>query len=135
VPPGAQRRDGSGREADTGGRAVDLKTIQKMTADKLRDELTKYPDVTGVSALKKDKLVALLCDKLGIDMHAHAAAAIDKTAIKKAIRALKKERDAATVAKDLKHATEIRHKIHREKHRLRRAIQLADLAAAKRGSA
>jgi hypothetical protein len=115
---------------------VDLKAIQKMTADKLREELTaKFPDVTGVSALKKDKLVALLCEKLGIDMHAHAAAAIDKTAIKQGIRALKKERDAATAAKDLERATALRHKIHKEKHRLRRAIQLADIAATKGTSA
>jgi len=114
---------------------VDLKSIQKMTADKLREELSQYPDLTGLSALKKDKLVALLCQKRGIDMHAHAAAAIDKTSIKQVIRALKKEREAATAAGDSKRATEIRHKIHHEKHKLRRAVKLADMAAAKRGAA
>ena len=112
---------------------MDLKTIQKMTADKLREELARYPDLTGLTALKKDKLVDLLCQKLGIDQHAHAKAAIDKTAIKQAIRALKKERDAASLAKDKVRATELRHKIHHEKHRLRRAIQVADQAAAKHG--
>jgi hypothetical protein len=70
---------------------VDYKTISKMTAAQLRDQLaSQYPDVTGVSAMKKEKLVDILCNKLGIDRHTHAAAAIDKTAIKQSIRQLKK---------------------------------------------
>src|SRR5262245_28953999 len=79
---------------------VDYKTVANMTAKQLREQLANYPDVSGVTAMKKDRLVVVLCDKLGIDRHAHAAAGIDKTAIKKQIRSLKKERDAALASKD-----------------------------------
>lgn len=109
---------------------MDYKTLSKMTATQLREQLAEYPDVSGVTAMKKDKLVETLCAKLGIDRHAHGTTAIDKPSIKKRIRALKKERDAAIAAKDLKKAHEVRHAIHKEKHRLRRAVKQADIAAA-----
>ena len=110
---------------------MDFKEIQKMTAVKLREVLTeKFPDVTGVSALKKEQLVVLLADKLGIDRHAHGVVAVDRTAIKQQIRALKKERDAALAAHDGKKLHEIRHAIHKQKHILRRAVRDAEIAAA-----
>ena len=110
---------------------MDFNAVRKMTAVQLREQLAKYPDVAGVTAMKKDKLIGLLCKKLGIDPHAHAAAAgINKTAIKQQIRALKKERDAAKQAHDMKQLAEIRHRIHRQKHLLRRAVKEADIAAA-----
>jgi hypothetical protein len=109
---------------------LDYKTISKMTAVQLREQLAKYPDVTGVSAMKKDRLVEILCAKLGIDRHTHGTAAIDKTPIKQRIRALKKERDAAMAAKDAPKLREVIHAIHKEKHRLRRAVKQADIAAA-----
>jgi hypothetical protein len=111
---------------------LDYKTIAKMTAGQLRDQLAQYPDITGASAMKKEKLVDLLCSKLGIDRHAHAAAGIDKTAIKQQIRNLKKERDAALAGKDAAKLTKIHHALHAERHKLRRAVKLADAAAAKR---
>lgn len=111
---------------------MDYKTISKMTAVQLREQLAaQYPDVTGVSAMKKDKLVEVLCSKLGIDRHSHAAASIDKTAIKQAIRQLKKDRDAAMGSKDGKKMAEIHHAIHKQRHMLRRAVKVADAAAAR----
>jgi hypothetical protein len=95
----------------------------------LREELAKHPDVTGVSAIKKERLVELLCQKLGIDTHVHAQAAVDKTGIKKQIRALKQQRAAALEAHDLAKLAEIRHKIHKQRHLLRRAVKEAELAA------
>jgi cell division protein FtsX len=108
---------------------VDYKSIAKMTAVQLREQLAKYPDVTGVSAMKKEKLVDLLAAKLGIDKHAHGVVAVDKTSIKQAIRALKKQRDEAMTAKDAKKLTAIHHAIHKQKHLLRRAVKEADVAA------
>lgn len=111
---------------------MDYHEIQKMTAVKLREVIgEKYPDMSGLSAKKKDELVEILADKLGIDRHAHAAVGIDKTSIKQRIRALKKERDEALAARDSGRATEIRHAIHKQKHILRRAVKQADLAAAR----
>ena len=109
---------------------MDYKTIAKMTAAQLREKLAQYPDVAGVTAMKKEKLVDLLAAKLGVAKHTHAEVALDKTAIKKAIRALKKQRDEAMAAKDYKQLATIHHAIHKQKHALRRAVELAEAAAA-----
>ena len=109
---------------------MDYNTVRKMTAVQLRERLAQYPDITGVSAMKKEQLVPLLCRQLGIDMHVHATAAINKTEIKQKIRVLKKERDAAAKAHDLAKLAEIRHRIHKQRHHLRRAVKEADIAAA-----
>lgn len=108
---------------------MDYKSISKMTAAHLREQLAKYPDVAGVTAMKKEKLVDLLCAKLGVAKHTHAEVALDKTSIKKQIRTLKKERDAAMEASDAKKLAAIHHAIHKQKHALRRAVELAVIAA------
>jgi hypothetical protein len=108
---------------------LDYKTVSKMTAAQLRDELSKDPDVTGVTSMKKDKLVEIYCEKHGIERHAHADLAIDKTAIKQAIRSLKKERDTALADRDPKKLAEVRHAIHKQRHLLRKAVEQAELAA------
>ena len=110
---------------------MDFQTVKKMTAEKLREELAKYPDMTGLSAMKKDELVKHMCDKLGIKRVVHAVPQLDKTPIKQAIRALKKERAAALAAHDHAKLADLRHKIHANKHKLRRAIKQADAAAAR----
>jgi hypothetical protein len=109
---------------------LDYKQVSKMTAAQLREQLAQYPDITGVSAMKKDRLVGLLCGKLGIDPHAHAATGIDKASIKQRIRALKKERDAALQAKDAGKLATVHHALHKQRHLLRRAVKVADAAAA-----
>jgi len=109
---------------------VDYNTVRKMTAVQLREQLAQFPEVTGVSVIKKEKLVEILCDKLRIDRHVHAAAAVNKTAIKQQIHALKKERDEARKVHDHAKLAEIRHRIHKQRHLLRRAVKEADIAAA-----
>ena len=110
---------------------MDYNAIRKMTAVQLREQLAKFPDVTGVSAMKKDALVELLSKRLGVTAHTHAEATVNKTAIKQQIRAFKKERDTAMLAHDKAKLAELRHRIHRQKHLLRRAIKEADMAAAR----
>jgi hypothetical protein len=111
--------------------AMDYQEIKKMTAVKLREEIaSRFPEEKGVSGMKKEQLVDLLADRLGIEKHAHGDVAIDKTAIKQKIRTLKKERDAALQAKDGAKLHEIQHAIHKQKHILRRAVREADTAAA-----
>jgi hypothetical protein len=110
---------------------LDYKAIRKMTAVQLREQLAKFPDVSGVSAMKKDALVELLSKKLGVSAHTHAEAQVNKTAVKQQIRALKKERDAAVLVHDKAKLAELRHRIHKQKHILRRAIKEADFAASR----
>jgi len=109
---------------------LDYQTVRKMTADKLREELAQYPDLTGLTAMKKDELVKHMCDKLGIQRVVHGTVQVNKTPIKQAIRALKKERAEALASHDHARLAELRHKIHANKHKLRRAVKQADRAAA-----
>ncbi len=105
--------------------------IQKMTAVKLRDAIAeKDPNMTGLSAKKKDELVDIYAGILGVEKHVHGELSIDKTAVKRKIRELKKERDAALEARDRARLSEIRHAIHKQKHILRRAVREAEIAAA-----
>lgn len=110
---------------------MDYREIKKMTAVKLREEIAaRDPDAKGLSGLKKEQLVDMLADKLGVEKHAHVELAIDKTSIKQKIRALKKERDAAVAARDRAKLHDIQHAIHKQKHILRRAVREAEIAAA-----
>ena len=104
--------------------------IQKMTATKLRETIAeKDPAITGLSAKKKEELVETLAGILGVEKHVHGELAIDKTAIKQKIRALKKERDAAREARERDKLRDVQHAIHKQKHILRRAVREAEIAA------
>lgn len=105
--------------------------IKKMTAVRLREEIhSRFPDIKGLTGMKKEQLVEVLADQLGIERHLRGTVAVDRTAIKQKIRALKKERDEALAAKDREKLAEIRHAIHKQKHILRRAVKEAEIAAA-----
>ena len=110
---------------------MDYNEIKKMTVVKLREVIAERdPSVQGLVGMKKEQLVDLLASKLGIEKHKHAAVAIDKTAVKQKIRALKKQREELAKAGDKHKLAEIRHAIHKQKHILRRAVREAAIAAA-----
>ncbi len=76
----------------------------------------------GYSTMHKDHLLSVLCKALGIEAHEHhEVKGIHKGHIKGQIRKLKVERDAALEIHDHKQLKLIRRKIHRLKHKLRRA--------------
>jgi hypothetical protein len=79
--------------------------------------------VQGYTQLNKEHLLAALCKALNIDMHVHhQVVGIDKSAIKGKIKQLKKQRDAALVAKDYVQLKRTRRKIHRLKRRIHKAM-------------
>jgi len=45
---------------------VELKELEKMKVDQLREEAAKLEGVEGVNAMKKQQLIDLLCEKLDI---------------------------------------------------------------------
>jgi len=98
--------------------------LQKATVVKLREMAKAYPELEGVSGMHKDQLVDALAHKLGIEIPHRVATGIDKTTIKKEIRALKKVRDEAVAAKDHPKAHDTRRKIHHLQHKLRRAVRV-----------
>jgi cysteinyl-tRNA synthetase len=90
----------------------------RKIADGIDHEATK-----GHSTMHKDKLLPAMCIALGIDTYVHhKVVGIDKTKVKSEIKDLKVKRTAAIEAKDYKQLKEIRDKIHKLKHTLRKSI-------------
>jgi hypothetical protein len=102
--------------------------LENMTVIKLRDEAKKIPDVKGLTGMKKDELIALLVDHLGIEVPEKQArpkkpvpsAPKTKESLKQKINELKGERDAARGAGDRKKSNVIRKRIHMLKRQLRK---------------
>ncbi len=79
-------------------------------------------DVQGYTQLNKEHLLEALCKALNIDMHVHHhVVGIDKTSIKKKIKALKIKRDEALKTGNLDDLKKIRREIHHLKNKLRKA--------------
>ncbi|UCH21983.1 MAG: Rho termination factor N-terminal domain-containing protein, partial [Deltaproteobacteria bacterium] len=97
------------------------KPLDKMTANELRELAKTIPDITGVHGMKKAELLAAIKEAKGIKEE--VAKKADKTVgeIKKKIKALKAERQAALEAKDKKMVKIYRRRISRLKKRTRRA--------------
>jgi len=104
---------------------MDYHELAKNTVSRLREMAKEhFPDLQGVGAIKKDKLVDMLADKLGIEKPHKVARGIDKSEIKAKIRALKKIRDEAVAAKDRAKLVETRRELHGLRRQLQRAVRL-----------
>lgn len=94
-------------------RVVDLREIAREI---------DHEAVRGYSTMHKDELVHALCIALGLEEHAHhEVVGLNKKKVKKQIRELKKERDAALEAHDHEQLKRTRRKIRRLKRRIRKA--------------
>lgn len=101
-----------------------LQELKKMTVVKLREEAMKYPDVKGASAMKKDDLIALLCEKLGIEPEEKKIVPpATKLSIKQQIKELKNMKQEAIARKDKAEAALYRQKIRTKKRHLRRILK------------
>jgi hypothetical protein len=103
---------------------MDYHELQKTTVSKLREMAKQYEDLEGVTGISKERLVDMLAGKMGIERPHKVVIGIDKGAIKAKIRALKKERDAALVAKDRVKLHAKRHELHKLRHQLRKATRV-----------
>lgn len=82
----------------------------------------EHEAVQGYTQLHKDQLLPALCKALGIDAHVHhEVVGIDKTAIKKKIRELKKKRDEILASKDHAQLTPVLRQIHHFKRKIHKA--------------
>ena len=97
---------------------MDYHALEKMTVTSLREEAKKYPDVKAATGMKKEELVDLLAEKMGIEKphkvhkHTHGHTPLDKPAIKKRMQALRAQRDAARGNADRKKLNILRKQIH-----------------------
>ena len=100
------------------------KELKHTTLTNLK-EIAKEIDheaVQGYTQMNKDHLLEAICTALGIEMHEHhEVVGINKSEIKKQIRAMKKKRDKALEDKDHDTLIKVRKEIKTLKTELRRA--------------
>ena len=101
--------------------------LEKMTAPKLRELANaKYPDITGVSGMKKEELVeAIIAEEVRLGLRpkeekTQATSAMGSSQLKTAIRGLKSARKAALDAQERAGLKTVRLQIKRMKRRLRK---------------
>ncbi len=106
---------------------MDWHELYKTRVKDLREMMKEHlPEVTGITAMKKDQLVELLAEKLGIEKpHKAVAKGLGKGALKAQIKERKVLRQQALGAKDHAELKKQRRAIHRLKRRLRRLAQTA----------
>lgn len=107
---------------------MDYQTLEKMTVIKLREEAKRFPDVKGVSGMKKEELISVLVEKLDIEIPQKktkaAAAPRNKAQMKEMILDLRAEKDAARAGGESKKKVAIlRKRIHTLRRQLRRMTQ------------
>jgi hypothetical protein len=97
------------------------KPLDKMTAKELRQVAKTIPEITGVHGMLKAELLAAIKKAKGIEDK--VVKKVDRSIkdIKKKIKTLKTERQAALEARDKKMATIYKRRISRLKKRTRRA--------------
>jgi len=104
---------------------MDLHEMEKKTVNDLREMAIKYEDIKGVSGLRKEELLEILCEKLGIDRHVHVPEGIGRRDIKARIKELKLKRKDALDKHDRAALATVRHEIKSNKRHLRRVIDRA----------
>ena len=98
--------------------------LSAMTVAELRKiaDGIEHEAVRGHSTMHKEKLLPALCQALGIEGHKHhVVVGVNKSQIKAEIRNLKKKRDSALAAKDVKDYRQTLREIHHLKNKLRNA--------------
>jgi hypothetical protein len=111
--------------AKKGEEAMDYHELEKMTVIKLREEAKKFPDLKGVTGMKKEELIHALVERLGIAVpdkkeRKDARSPLSKTSLKEKIKELRTAEVAARAEKNRKQADLLRRRIHQIKHRLRK---------------
>jgi len=104
---------------------MDIKTLEKMTVPKLRDEAMKFEDVIGAHGMNKTQLIEILKQKHGlIEKRTESEALIArKHAMKEKINTLKAEHEQARVAKNSEKADLVRERLRRQRRILKKLIR------------
>ena len=101
---------------------MDFHELNVMTVGQLREVAGGIEGLTGYTQMRKQQLLEQICRHLDIEMHEHHdVVGVNKGAIKREIRELKQQRDAALEAHDRDELRRVRRHIHRLKRQIRRA--------------
>ena len=106
--------------------AYTYEELKGKTIAELRDiaKDQSHEAVQGYSQMNKEHLLPALCTALGIDSHEHhLVSGIDKAALKRKIRELKTQRDAAIESGDHALLKSVRRHIHHLNHQIRSHMQ------------
>ncbi len=98
--------------------------LKKMNVSQLREvaKEIEHEAVQGYTQLNKEHLLEAICKALNLEMHVHhEVVGVDKGKIKSEIRAAKKIRDEAILAKKPEDIVKARRKIRNLKKQLRKA--------------
>ena len=112
------------------------KPLEKMTVKALREMAKEIPEITGVHGMKKEELLVAINEVRGVEAGTVKAdksikgKPVKKTGsttgeIKKQIKALKAQRQAALGTKDKKMATVYKRRISRLKKKSRKAAAVS----------
>jgi hypothetical protein len=103
---------------------MDYHELEKMTVIQLREEAKRFPDLKGVTAMKKEELMHVLVERLGVVVPEKKKTAlrapINKTDLKKQIAALREAKAAALAEHNRKRTDALRRRIHAARRRLRK---------------
>ena len=97
------------------------KPLEKMTVTDLREMAKEIPDIVGVHGMKKEELIVAIKKSKGIVDEPVKKTDATLGEIKKKIKAIKAQRQAAIGAKDRKMATIYKRRISKLKKKSRRA--------------
>jgi hypothetical protein len=108
---------------------MDLKTLERMTVLKLREEALKIPDLSGVRGMAKEELIRALAAAHGIDLSQRARGGGAKTELKKQIRGLKAQIADAIREKRRPDVKRLRRRVKHLKSQTRHLAKLKPAAA------
>ena len=97
------------------------KPLEKMTVTDLREMAKEIPEISGVHGMKKEELIVAIKRSKGIVDEPVKKADATIGEIKKKIKSIKSQRQAALEAKDKKMATVYKRRISRLKKKSRKA--------------
>jgi len=97
------------------------KPLEKMTVTDLRGMAKDIPEIVGVHGMRKEELISAIKKSKGIMDQPVKKADASLGEIKKKIKAVKAQRQAAIEAKDKKMATIYKRRISKLKKKSRRA--------------
>lgn len=94
---------------------MEEKELERLTATKLREVAKQYENITGVHAMKKEQLIVAIRQARGEDITTmYGKDASEKIGtLKKKIKLLGNEKEAARESKDTKKVSLLRKKIKR----------------------
>ena len=107
---------------------MELKTLQRMTVIKLREEALKIPELSGVRGMSKEQLIRALASAHRIDLARRQRGGGDKAELKKQISGLKTQIAESIRSKEKSNLKRLRRQVKQLKAQTRRLAKAKPIA-------